>query len=155
MRDRQKEALNNFFVRVFNQILSWEEQCFKEMGISELTLRELHVIEAVYFLMDNGDNRMSEIAKYLAITPGSLTTAVNCLVKKGYLNRQNSDIDRRVVMITPTKKAEEVNALHALFHKKMVDEVVSLIDDKDMDAVIKTLEGLSRFFSEKHGFGRR
>ncbi|MBQ2932287.1 MAG: MarR family transcriptional regulator [Clostridia bacterium] len=148
MTDKEKTTINQFFVRVFNQILSWEEQSFKEMGISEITLRELHVIEAVYSLIEKGENQMSEIAKYLSITPGSLTTAVNCLVKKGYLERESQPNDRRVVRIIPTKAAEEVNKMHEKLHKEMIDGVMSNIDDKDMDVVLKTLEGLNNFFGK-------
>lgn len=155
MDKNQKTALNTFFVYVFNQILSWEEQSFKKMGISEISLRELHVIEAVYSLKESGKNRMSEIAKYLAITPGSLTTAVNCLVKKGYLSRENLPEDRRVIMINPTDKALEVNEIHKQFHEKMIDSIEKYIDDESADAVIKTLEGLSGFFAEKEELRRR
>lgn len=148
MTDKEKATINQFFVRVFNQILSWEEQSFKEMGISEITLRELHVIEAVYSLVEKGENQMSEIAKYLSITPGSLTTAVNCLVKKGYLERESQPNDRRIVKIVPTKAAEEVNKMHEKLHKEMIDGVLSSIDDKDINVVLKTLEGLNKFFGE-------
>lgn len=148
MTDKEKATINQFFVRVFNQILSWEEQSFKEMGISEITLRELHVIEAVYSLIEKGENQMSEIAKYLSITPGSLTTAVNCLVKKGYLERESQPNDRRIVKIVPTKEAEEVNKMHEKLHKEMIDGVMSNIDDKDIKVVVKTLEGLNKFFGE-------
>ena len=112
MNEREKATVNEFFVRVFNQILSWEEQSFKDMGVSEITLRELHVIEAVYSLIEKDENQMSGIAKYLSITPGSLTTAVNCLVKKGYLVRESMPTDRRVVKIVPTELAEKVNKMH-------------------------------------------
>ncbi|MDO4743508.1 MAG: MarR family transcriptional regulator [bacterium] len=149
MKEEQRSAINYFFVKVFNQILSWEEQSFKEMGISDITLRELHVIEAVYHLLDKGENRMSEIARYLAITPGSLTTAVNCLVKKGYLMREASPSDRRVVMIVPTKTAEEVNNMHTHFHKTMIDKVLSCIEKDDVEVAVKILEGLNKFFSEE------
>jgi DNA-binding MarR family transcriptional regulator len=155
MDKNQKTALNGFFVRVFNQILSWEEQSFKEMGISEISLRELHVIEAVYSLKESGENRMSEIAKYLAITPGSLTTAVNCLVKKGYLTRENLPDDRRVIMINPTDKAFEVNEIHTKFHEKMIDSIEKYIDDESAEAVIKALSGLSEFFAEKDELRRK
>ncbi len=147
MQDNKKEQLNYLFVQVFNQILSWEEQSFKDMGISEITLRELHVIEAVYSLLEGGRNRMSEIARYLAITPGSLTTAVNCLVKKGFLLREASADDRRVVKIVPTSRAESVNNMHKEFHKKMIETITAEIAENDIDTIIKILSNLNKFFA--------
>ncbi len=149
MDREQRTALNYFFVNVFNQILSWEENSFKEMGLSDLSLRELHVIEAVCYLKGMGKNRMSDIAKYLSITPGSLTTSVNTLVKKGYLERENDKDDRRVVLIVPKDSAEEVNKLHAGFHSAMIDEVEKIVNNEEIDVLVKTLEKLSVFFGEK------
>lgn len=148
MRAEKRDELNNVFVKVFNQILSWEEQSFKDMGISEITLRELHVIEAVYSLLEENNNRMSEIAKYLAITPGSLTTAVNCLVKKGFLEREQSPDDRRIVKIIPTAKACEVNKIHQQFHKDVIEEITIGMEDNDIDIVIKMLSNLDRTFAD-------
>ncbi len=148
MTDKKRDKLNYVFVRVFNQILSWEEQSFKDMGISEITLRELHVIEAVYSLLDSGRNRMSEIAKYLAITPGSLTTAVNCLVKKGFLERQQSATDRRIVYIVPTSRSIEVNAIHQKFHQQMIEEITQGIEDDDIDIVIEILSNLNKTLTD-------
>lgn len=46
----------------------------------------------------------SEVAKELSITVGTLTTAINKLVKKGYVERIRSEDDRRVVKLGLTKK---------------------------------------------------
>ncbi len=148
MTDKQRDELNCLFVKVFNQILSWEEQSFKDMGIPEITLRELHVIEAVYSLIESENNRMSEIAKYLAITPGSLTTAVNCLVKKGYLERKQSETDRRIVYIVPTKPAQKVNEIHQKIHQNMIEKITQGIEDKDINAVLGILTNLNNTLAE-------
>ncbi len=155
MDKNQKEKLNYFLVHIFNHILSWEESSFKEMGISDLSLRELHVIEAVCNLKKTDKNRMSDIANYLSITPGSLTTSVNTLVKKGYLDRENDKNDRRVVLIVPSEKAEKVNAVHATFHTSMIEKVAEVVGDDESHVLVKTLENLSVFFTEKSEVRRR
>ncbi len=154
MRKEEKQAINYYFVRVFNQILSWEEQSFRDMGVSEITLRELHVIEAVYSLKESGRNRMSEIAKHLSITPGSLTTAVNCLVRKGYLAREADENDRRVVMIVPTETARKVNELHQQLHSDMIEGALRNVDDKTAKTIIEILKGLEDFFEGKQNLRR-
>ena len=146
MNTLQRNEINHSFVKVFNSILSWEEQTFKEMGLENLSLRELHVIEAVYYLMDKDKNKMSEIAAYMSITPGSLTTSVNCLVKKGYLERQSVPNDRRVVKIVPTKLAHKANEMHQRLHLEMVDKVFSSFDEKSIDVIIDALYRLDDIF---------
>ena len=151
MKNNQKERLNRFFVHVFNQILSWEEKSFKESGITDITLRELHVIEAVYHLIESRNNKMADIAEFLSITPGSLTTSVNILVKKGYLKREGSESDRRVVYIVPTEKAAKVNEIHTKFHSDMIDEALPLIDGDRIEPLLDALERLEVFFEERCG----
>lgn len=149
MKKKEKTQISNLFVRVFNQILAWEEQSFREMGFTDITLRELHVLEAVFGLIKEDNNRMSEIAKYLSITPGSLTTSVNGLVKKGYLVREGKPDDRRVVLIVPTEKAREVNGVHSKIRNRMIDEVLMHSSDSEKKILFDMLENLSGFFAEK------
>lgn len=87
MNELQTNKLNIFFVHVFNQILTWEEQTLKKFENTDLTVRELHVIEAVHVLTESNQNTMANIANFLSISPGSLTTSVGVLVNKGYLER--------------------------------------------------------------------
>lgn len=147
---KEKEKINYFFVKIFNQILSWEEQSFRDSEISGITLRELHVIEAVYSLMKSGQNKMSDIAKHLAITPGALTTAVNCLVKKGFLERERDAVDRRVVKIVPTQMAEKVNLVHDKLHREMIDEIMKNVDDEEAKIMVNVLIRLEKFFADKN-----
>ena len=80
------EVLNQFLVEVFGQILKAEAAC---LAGKDLSLRELHLIDAVCRAVDQGgDNRSTAIAAALGITAGTLTSAVNLLEKKGYLLRR-------------------------------------------------------------------
>ena len=146
--EQARKELNYFFVTIFNQILSWEEQSFKSMGLEGITLRELHVIEAVFQLKEKGENRMSQIARYLAITPGSLTTAVNCLVKKGYLKRESAPGDRRVIMIEPTEIAKEANDIHSEYHSRMINFIADGLSGAEADLLKKVLEKVGKYFAE-------
>ena len=75
------EVLNQFLVEVFGQILKAEAAC---LAGKDLSLRELHLIDAVCRAVDQGgDNRSTAIAAALGITAGTLTSAVNLLEKKG------------------------------------------------------------------------
>ncbi|MDE6841645.1 MAG: MarR family transcriptional regulator, partial [Oscillospiraceae bacterium] len=87
MTRAQQEQLNYFFVHVFNQILIWEEQALGGTGTQDLSVKELHVLEAVNDLTAEGRNTMTQTAEALAIRVSSLTAAVNTLVRKGYLER--------------------------------------------------------------------
>ena len=77
---------------------------------------------------------MSEVAGKLEITVGTLTTAINRLVKKGYVERERKEEDRRIVRIRLTKKGQLVHRLHEKYHQDMINNVIqSKVQDKTQD----------------------
>lgn len=149
MNNEQELRLNDFFVNVFNQILAWEEQTIKKIGASNLSVRELHVIQAVSDAVKLGQNTMANIAKMLAVSPGALSISVNGLVNKGYLEREYTAKDRRVIFINLTSSGKEINEIHEAFHKEMIHGVEERLSDNQFDTLMEALEGLRVFFKEK------
>lgn len=144
-----KKVLNDFLVDTFNEILRLEQTALENYSDNRLTISEIHVIEAVFKAIDLGDNTASAIAKLLKITLGSLTVAVQTLEKKGYLYRQRTSEDRRVVQIFPTPLARYVNLIHNRFHIEMVDNVMSELTSEEQRVLVLSLEKLKSFFSKK------
>lgn len=152
MTQEQRDELNYFFVHVFNQILACEEQALSGTGATDLSVKELHVLEAVGGLTASGRNTMTQVAGALAIRVSSLTAAVNTLVRKGYLERGGEPGDRRVIRIRLTPKGEAADRLHAQFHARMVDSAASRLEEGELETLLHSLRQLDRFF---HGMGRQ
>lgn len=145
MNANKQEILNRFFVKTFNQISAAEERALLAAGITNLSVRELHVIEAAV-LCGEEESTMSRLAAMLGISVGALTTAVNALVRKGYLTRRGRPDDRRVVLVVPTEAGRAANELHAEFHEEMIDAVVRRLPDGQLDTLTAALETLTQFF---------
>lgn len=133
-------------VEVFHRILRIEETTLLKRGQADLSVRETHVIEAVCLMQAENKSGASEIASFLGITPGSLTTAVSVLVKKGYLERGKDVRDGRRVMITATKAGREANALHAAFHQELVSQALQHLNDGEKEQLLLALRKLTAFF---------
>lgn len=88
-------------VDIFNDILTIEETALKKGAFSDLSVKEMHTIEAIGMYQPR---TMTEVAQDLKITVGTLTTAINRLVKKGYVERNRIEDDRRIVQVQLTKK---------------------------------------------------
>ena len=149
MTGEQKKQLNGFFVNTFNEILAWEDQSLRKIGRTDLSVREMHIIEAVSMLEAYGKNTMANIARVLVVSPGSLTTAVNVLVRKGYLKRQRAEYDRRVVLVTLTQDGAAINEKHKQFHEEMMDFIGEALSEEQIEVVIKSLGRLVKYFGEK------
>ena len=145
MENRGKE-LNLFLVRVFNEILRTEERDLAGR-FEDLSLRELHLIDAVCRAVDQGgDNRSTAIAAALGITAGTLTSAVNLLEKKGYLLRRRDERDKRVVHLLPTERGRAADARHRDFHRQMVAHVLDGLTDEEAECTLRALGRVAEFF---------
>ena len=147
MNDEQRDTLNTFFVDTFNKILSLEEQTLLKSSIENLSVKELHIIEAVSILQRDKKNTMTEIAAQVGITVGALTTAVNVLVKKEYLSRRRSEKDRRVVRIYLTEQGMRAEMHHRIFHENMVSNVGEVLTEEGLENLIIALKQLTSFFN--------
>lgn len=139
-----KEIINNFFVKIFNRILALEESSIDENDIS---VNEIHIIEAVAELAQCGESTMKNIAARLSLSAGATSVAVNTLVNKGYLRRENGLEDRRKIFIFLTEKAQKAEEKHRDFHARMIHSIAARLSEEELETLSRSLEGLEEFFS--------
>ena len=84
------EKINDVLVHLFQEIWELEEKAIITEEFKDITNNDMHIIEAVG--LGEGNN-MTTIAKKMKITVGSLTTSMNSLVKKRYVERNRSEED--------------------------------------------------------------
>lgn len=137
------EAINDTLVNLFNEILDIEEKALVSGEYKDISVNDMHVIEAVGI---REPRNMSSVSKDLSVTVGTLTIAINSLVKKGYVKRVRSEEDRRVVLISLTSKGEKAYYHHRNFHDKMVLAVLRDLNEKETEALTKALVKLQKFF---------
>jgi DNA-binding MarR family transcriptional regulator len=145
-------TLNELLVKLFNDILKIEEDSLRTGEFNDLSITEIHVIEAISI----GQARnMSSVAWDLDITIGTLTIAINNLVRKGYVNRVRSEEDRRIVLISLTEKGEKAFRHHEEFHKEMINTTISRLSDEEMKVLISALGNINFYFKEKYNLKKR
>lgn len=137
-------TINNILVNLINEIWELEEKAIITEEFKDLTNNDMHVIEAIGL----GDgNNMSSIAKKLNITVGSLTTAMNSLVNKKYVERRRSEEDRRVVFVKLTNRGVKAYRHHEDYHRQMTRAILDKLDEAEIPVLVKTLDALSEFFT--------
>ena len=109
----------------------------------DISNNDMHIIEAIGL---HEKKNMSTVAKALSVTIGTLTIAINSLVKKGYVNRVRSDQDRRVVYISLTPKGEKAYKHHEEFHRQMILATIEGLSEEETRILVKALSNLNDFF---------
>lgn len=137
------ETLNDVLVNLFRDIMNLEERAIITQEYQDITNNDMHVIQAIGIGVPKN---MSAIAKELSVTVGTLTIAMNSLVKKGYVNRERGKEDRRVVYISLSEKGRKAYDHHEQFHHQMIQEILDELTPEETEALVKSLKKLNRWF---------
>lgn len=137
------EMFHDVLVNLFNEIMDIEEKAIITEEFKDITNNDMHVIEAVG---QEEPRNMSSVARDLGVTVGTLTIAVNNLVKKGYVKRERSQKDRRVVLISLTGKGDKAFVHHKKFHEEMIHATIDDLSSEETEVLVGALSHLREFF---------
>lgn len=141
------KTLNYILVKLFNDLMEIEDKCLITGEFRNISNNDMHVIEAVGV---EEPRSMSEIAKRLNVTTGTLSKSVDALVRKKYVVRNRSEEDKRVVRLLLTELGVRAYDHHARFHQNMIEDIKQQLDDGETRILIATLGKLVAFFQEKY-----
>ena len=87
------QLVNDYLTSIFNNVLVIEESSLRGSRFKDISIKEMHTIDVVG---KNPNATPSSVAKELMVTLGTVTTSLNNLERKGYIERTRSEVDRRV-----------------------------------------------------------
>lgn len=135
----------NEVLEEFSKLYYETEELALKRGIKCITYTELHVIEAI----GSEALTMNELSERLGITMGTATVAVNKLTEKGFIERVRSDVDRRKVYVSLSKKGIEALNYHNNYHKMIMTAITKDIDEKDLEKFIAVFEVILKNLQNK------
>ena len=139
------ETINDILVNLFNEIWDIEEKALITEQFKDISVNDMHIMEAIGI---EKPKNMSSVARLIDVTVGTLTIAINNLVKKGYVMRVRSEEDRRVVLISLSEKGKVAYEHHRQFHQKMVEAVLENLNQEETLVLTNAMKKLSSFFRQ-------
>ena len=143
-----EEQLNEVIVDTYRSILRVEENILKRSDQTDLSISEIHMLEAV----GKGKDRrrtISELAEVLNITLPSVTVAINKLMKKGYVEKVRGEEDGRIVYVSLTRQGRRIDSAHRYFHESMVRSIIRDMTESEVQALYKGVMKLDTFLKEQ------
>ena len=143
-----EEQLNEVIVDTYRSILRVEENILKRSDQTDLSISEIHMLEA----LGKGKDRrrtISELAEVLNITLPSVTVAINKLMKKGYVEKVRGEEDGRIVYVSLTRQGRRIDSAHRYFHESMVRSIIRDMTESEMQALYKGVMKLDTFLKEQ------
>jgi DNA-binding MarR family transcriptional regulator len=113
-----------------------EAQFIKKFQKEGFTARQIVYIETINTL-DNPN--LGEIAKALKLSKPSVTAIVDKLASKGYIEKFQSDEDRRSFHVHLSAKGNMLVRMHEKTHSKIVEILQNNLDSKDLEKLVTIL----------------
>lgn len=139
------KLINEYLTSIFNNVLVIEEVSLRGSRFKDISIKEMHTVDVIG---NFSDVTPSFVSKELMVTLGTVTTCLNNLERKGYIERIRSDQDRRVVYLHLTKKGRLVHRLHKRFHKAMVEKIIDGMSPEEINVMGKGLINLYQFLED-------
>ena len=139
------QQVNDYLTTIFNNVLVIEEVSLRGSRFKDISIKEMHTIDVIGKFPEATP---SKVSKELMVTLGTVTTSLNNLERKGYIERIRSEQDRRVVYLHLTKKGRLVHRLHKRFHKAMVEKIIDGMSPEEKKVMGRGLANLYQFLED-------
>lgn len=143
----EDKTINDALVMVFNELMDIESKCLISGEFTDISSNDMHIIDAIGV---EEPKSMSQVAKIMNVTTGTLSKTMDALVRKKYVLRQRSEEDKRVVLLSLTESGVRAYEHHARFHNNMIQDLKNGLTEDETKMLIQTLGKLISFFREKY-----
>lgn len=130
-------------IKAYHSLLGFTEHTLKDSGLGD---SEFRILEA---LLHKGPMPVNTIGPRVFLTPGSISVAVDRLLKRGLVTRTNSLEDRRVRVVdltaTGRRLIEQVFAAHA----RQVDRLAEVLSSKERRQIVRGLKTFGKAAAHK------
>ncbi|RVU70323.1 MULTISPECIES: MarR family winged helix-turn-helix transcriptional regulator [Lactobacillus] len=136
------KEINDALYNTYYGINRIEEQELKKSRFKDLTVKEMHAIDAITMYEQL---TTSEVAKKLHLSRATVTSTVDRLVKKGYAERVRDETDRRIVRLKLTKKGRVLCRAYRAYHNMMVRSFLQNLDQDELETIYHAFKNLEKF----------
>lgn len=121
-----------FKLNFYKNILCTGENCKANLTVSESFCAEL--IDVMEY------PTVGDLVDFLKVAQPNITYRVNSLVEKGYVVKENSQVDRRIVHLRVTEKYKEYQSMKNSYAKNIVQKTESSLNKEERQTFEKIVE---------------
>jgi MarR family 2-MHQ and catechol resistance regulon transcriptional repressor len=125
-------------IKAYHSLLAFTEHTLRDSGLGE---SEFRILEA---LLHKGAMPVNTIGPKVFLTPGSISVAVDRLLKRGLVTRTNSPTDRRVRLVDLTAEGRRLIEKVFAAHAAQVDELAQVLGAKERRQIARGLKALGK-----------
>ncbi len=135
-KEKEKNSrLINALFSIMSGLKKGVSDCCSENG--DLAEKEFHI---VVFTGQNNGVKMSEIANSICAPVSTVTSIVDKLVDRNYLERYHSSEDRRVILVSLASKGKETHSYFMSQKQDLAHNILSQFNEDEQDNLLSLLE---------------
>lgn len=144
--DNNYLTIDDLFTNLYIKVCLIEEQWINDNKF-DLTNNEIRIINKIgqMKLLSFGN-----LANSLQVTPGTLTVAVNRLVKKEYVNKLKNEKDKRSIFLSLSANGDDIYSQHKIFRHDLIKDTLLKLDNGDSKLLINILKELDEKFTNRN-----
>jgi DNA-binding MarR family transcriptional regulator len=141
---KNTEAVEKNFLGIYSKMrLLFYHDIFgvireREGSLSAMEAFSVEVIEIL------GEPTIGQFADFLNISQSNATYKVNSLIKKGYIEKQNSTVDRREYHLILSQKYYKYRALMGAYIDKIIERMGEGFSDRELEQLGGFLETINK-----------
>ena len=120
--------------RIFAEL---EAKALQESELSELSMKQLVYLDTISQMEQP---TFSDLAKKHGVSKPSVTAIVGKLIQKGYVQKVQSNDDRRSFHILLTEKGKQMGKMHDQFHHTIAQHFTRALDSREMQQLARLLK---------------
>ena len=131
------------FLSVMEQLIKLHNRLFDRLT-QQFSLSHTE-IQLILFLSSHPGRRIAQdIVRLRLLSKASVSRAVESLRKKGYLDCQTSETDRRSVQLTLSPKAQDVLQENRRLQQEMLSALLQDVPAEDYQTMMSVIERMNR-----------
>lgn len=139
----------NFYdtlMRLYRGVSAMQNREIRNNQYTDISVSELTILR---FIASQNAPTMSEIAARLQVTQGTLTVAMNRLVKKGYVDRYRMEQDRRIVRTVLTDMGNGALKEEERFRMQLQEQYKKALGEERARTLVGMLRELDQYLRDQ------
>lgn len=129
-----RKALVDVVEKISSMMGEFEDKALNSDELSDLTVRQLYYLDIIKKL---SDPTFTDLSEEIGVTKPTITTAVNKLIKQGYLKKVQSIEDRRVYNLLLTEAGKRVVDIHDKAHNDFALMISNCLNDQELNKLVE------------------
>ena len=143
-------SFKELFLKFYFQSYLLMERSLRIRSQNRLTIREMLLLGFLDRMKINNEHTVTNISKYLQVSPPIVSSSVKSLIRKGYIKKILNTSDNRIFFLELTEKGVISNQRSFQFTERILGKSIGKLSVFDIKALMKAFKIVEMVIDEEN-----